>query len=81
MLEYLRGLVLSPELHAQGVPHTISVDSSLDEAKKQVKLIRIDAYLGSTISRRTGTDCAPLGRACDYRSDSGQYAARSFDAV
>ena len=41
-LEQLRGLLRSPELLAEVLPHAISLDLSLDEAKATVAMTRLD---------------------------------------
>ena len=41
-LEQLRGLLRSPELLAEVLPHAISLDPSLDEAKATVAMTRLD---------------------------------------
>ena len=42
VLEQLRGLLRSPELLAEVMPHAISSDPSLDEAKATVAMTRLD---------------------------------------
>ena len=42
VLEQLRGLLRSPELLAAVLPHAISLDPSLDEAKATVAMTRLD---------------------------------------
>lgn len=42
VLEQLRGLLRSPELLAEVLPHAISLDPSLDEAKATVAMTRLD---------------------------------------
>ena len=41
--EQLRGLLRAPELLAEVLPHAISLDPSLDEAKATVAMMRLDA--------------------------------------
>ena len=42
VLEQLRGLLRSPELLAEVLPHAINLDPSLDEAKATVAMTRLD---------------------------------------
>ena len=42
VLEQLRGFLRSPELLAEVLPHAISLDPSLDEAKATVAMTRLD---------------------------------------